>query len=116
MYAIEYFRRENGVSPVEEFLEDLRKSGDVLLIRTIAKYIDALKKHGKQMNSEFASNSYKQLEPNLMEIKPGKVRVLMTFKEGTFFLLHAFYKKTNKTPEQEKSIAKGRMRQILANK
>jgi phage-related protein len=116
MYAIEYYRRENGISPVEDFLEELRKSGNVLLIRTIAKYIDELKKHGKQMNMEFSPNSYEQLEPNLMEIKPGKVRVLMTFVEGKFYLLHAFYKKSNKTPEHEKSVARGRMKQILAKK
>jgi hypothetical protein len=96
MYAIEYYRRENRISPVEEFLEELRKSGNVLLIRTIAKYIDELKKHGKQMNMEFSPNSYEQLEPNLMEIKPGKVRVLMTFDEGTSICYMRFTKRATK--------------------
>lgn len=112
MYAIEYYQRENGVSPVKEFVESLNASGNWRLLKTIDKYIGALKEHGKLMNSEFSRNTFEQLEPDLYEIKPGMVRILLTFKDGTFFLLHAFYKKSNKTPEQDKAVARRRLRQI----
>jgi phage-related protein len=96
-------------------VKELHQSGDIVLIKTIHKYIEALKRHGKLMNMEFSKGTYEQLETNLFEIKPGRVRILFTYKEGTFYLLHAFYKKSNQTPEQEKSIARTRMRRVFAN-
>lgn len=115
MYSIEYYRRESNVAPVEDFIKEIHRSGDIVLIRTIHKYIEALKRHGKMMNTEFSQGTYEQLETNLFEIKPGKVRILFTYKEGSFYLLHAFYKKSNQTPEQEKSIARSRMKRVIAN-
>lgn len=45
----------------------------------------------------------------LFELRPGPHRIFYCYYEGTIVLLHAFRKKTNKTPRREIEIAYQRM-------
>lgn len=42
----------------------------------------------------------------MYELRPKNFRILLTEKEGVFYILNGFYKKTNKTPAAEKDIAR----------
>lgn len=58
----------------------------------------------------------KKLLPNLYELRVKSkiaVRVFYSPKTGIYYLLHAFIKKTQKTPEKELKIAIDRMKELL---
>jgi phage-related protein len=57
----------------------------------------------------------KRLAPNLYELRiRGKeeIRILYIFSKQTIFLIHAFKKKTQKTPQKEILIAQQRMKEL----
>jgi phage-related protein len=58
----------------------------------------------------------KKLLPNLYELRIKSsvaIRIFYSPRTNTYFLLHAFIKKTQKTPIRELKIAVDRMKQLL---
>lgn len=62
-------------------------------------------------------NITKHIEDNIWELRPGNNRVFyFFFDNNTFVLLHAFRKKTQKTPRKEIERAKSERDDYLAQK
>ena len=90
------FETERKEKPVEKFIKSLDK-------RTTAKvihHIDLLQQYGNKLGAPHS----KKLVGKLLELRiRGKqeVRIIYAFKKKTIYLLHAFTKKSQKTPKKE---------------
>ncbi len=86
---------------VESFLESLSSQEVAKVVRTI----ELLEEFGNGLGMPHS----KHLNGGLLELRVrGKreIRVLYCFHKQKSYLLHAFIKKTQKTPEKELSIAR----------
>ena len=107
-----YYVDHRGNNPVKEFLRSLN-------VKEMAKcysYIDLLREHGNSLSSQ-----YIERDGDLYQLRPefGNVEFRIfyfTLHEGEIYLLHAFKKKSNKTPSSEKQIAQERMSEIKKEK
>lgn len=107
-YKVFLFQTRRGEFPVSTFIGEQDKP----TIAKILRYINFVKNHGPFLKPPYA----KKLSNNLYELRiPGKVsiRIFYTIIQGKYYLLHAFKKKTQKTPLQELNTALDRSRQIL---
>ncbi len=91
----------------ERFVEEFIKNQDFSTIAKIAHTIDLLEKHGSRLGMPHS----KKISRNLYELRiRGKqeIRIIYGFVKSNIYLLHAFRKKTQKTPQKE--IRTGRKR------
>jgi phage-related protein len=102
-----FFETARGNQPVKEFIlgltkEDKKEVGSD--IRTVQR--------GFPMGLPLV----KKIRPNLWEIrstiKDGICRVFFTINESKMILLHAFVKKTQKSPSKELALAIERMKEF----
>lgn len=117
MWDVELYEKPNGRNPILEFLAELNPKERAKVIREI----DLLAEFGPGLI--FPHSRKIEGEPNnrLWELRPqlgtNAFRILYTRgkAEGkeTFMLLHAFRKKTNKTPEKELARARNRLTAYL---
>lgn len=97
-------------SPVTDFIDSQGKKDQATIIAALQSVSeDGLNAKGCQ---------FRQLEGKLWEIKikapSGGYRLLyITLDKELLFILHAFKKKTQKTPKKEISIARKRLKEIL---
>lgn len=102
-FTIEFYERENGDIPVEEFLLSLDKK----MRAKILGIMGILQEKGNQLREPYS----KHLEDGIFEIR-GKVatdisRVLYFFYyEGKIIFTNGFVKKTQETPKSEIKKAK----------
>ena len=102
-FIVEFYQKENGEIPVEEFLDSL----DVGMRSKLVMILKVLQEKGNQLREPYS----KHLEDGIFEIR-GKVgsdisRVLYFFYYGgKIILTNGFIKKTQKTPSKEIKKAK----------
>ena len=103
MHDIRFYRDPDGVQPAKEYLKDLQKQNGKnarIQARQIASYIQLLAEYGLSLSRNIidkVNNKY-----NIWELRPGSNRVFfVAWINGMFVLLHAFPKKTQKTPKRE---------------
>lgn len=92
------------VDEVLPFVPTLQKPTQAKILRQL----DLLEQYGHHLGPPHV----KQLRKDLYELRVrGKqeVRLLFTFRESICYVLHAFVKKTQRTPVREISTALGRM-------
>jgi|SRR3989344_3070407 len=107
-WKVKFFQTARGDLPVEDFI----KEQDRPTAAKISSYIQLLKTDGPYLKPPHI----KKLQDKLYEIRiSGKVaiRIFYTVKSGEYYLLHAFKKKTQKTPTQEIKIALDRINEIV---
>lgn len=107
-WKITVFETGRGDKPVEIFLRSLSSSA---LAKTL-RLIDLLEKYGNTLSMPHV----KFLKDNLFELRVrGKeeVRVLFAILGKNIFLLHAFKKKSQKTPQKELKTALQRLELVL---
>ena len=101
MYDVIFYRNRQNREPVHEFLLELAKQNSKdsrLNLRKIQDYIETLKRFGTRAGEPYV----KHLTGELWELRPLRSRIIFVgFYNGTFVLLHAFVKKTQKTPARE---------------
>lgn len=106
IFEVYVYSTKNGVSEINEWLEELGERDDQrskALIKKIRFQVDLLRKRGFLLNEPYS----KKLENNLFELRPVPERIIYgAFDGNCFVLLHHFRKKTNKTPKQEITKAK----------
>lgn len=106
MFIVTKYKTESGKCPFDEYIKELKRSGDIQSIVKIQHYISLLEELGDAVleNSTWA----KRIDENLFELRPKANRILyfMCAKNGEYVLLHCFKKKTQKTPLDEKEKAK----------
>lgn len=102
-YQVIFFQNSRGDRPVQSYVRNLDKS-------TYSKYVrltDILSNYGPLISMPYS----RKLTKNLSELRTkGKnpIRIIYTLIENKYFLLHAFQKKTQKTPLKEIQIAEKR--------
>ena len=102
-FTVEFYEKENGEIPVEEFLDSL----DIGMKSKLVMILKVLQEKGNQLREPYS----KHLEDGIFEIR-GKVgsdisRVLYFFYYGgKIILTNGFVKKTQKTPSKEIKRAK----------
>jgi len=105
MWNILLFETNRGEKPVKQFIRKLSKPAIAKIIRTI----NLLEKYGTFLNMPHA----KKIADNLYELRTRgtpDVRIFYMFKGKDIYLLHAFQKKSQKTPTNELKIALLRQR------
>ena len=85
-----------GKSPIEDFLVTLFKL-DKKLFSLVSSKLDLLDLSGTRAGNL----SFSYLRSGIWEVKVKNIRILFYKIDNGFLLLHAFYKKTKKTPERE---------------
>lgn len=107
-WNIKFFQTARGNYPVKEFIE---KQDEV----TYAKVLQATKLLAS--NGPFLKPPYiKKLQDKLYELRiSGSVtlRIVYTIFNNEYYLLHAFKKKSQKTPVHEIKKAVDRMKEII---
>ena len=103
MHDIRFYRDPDGVQPAKEYLKDLQKQNGKnarIQARQIASYIQLLAEYGLSLSRNIIDKVNDKF--NIWELRPGSNRVFfVAWINGMFVLLHAFPKKTQKTPKRE---------------
>ena len=101
---VHFFRSESGREPVREWLRSLPREER----RIIGEDLKTV-----QFGWPLGMPLVRKLDENLWEARsrlPNRIaRVIFTLGEGRLVLLHAFLKKTSKTPADDLSLAKTRL-------
>ena len=107
-WRVEYYLNQRGESPVKNFLQEQDK-------RVKAKVLDAIDiliESGPFLKPPYM----KKLDKDLYELRIKStvaVRVFYSPITGVYYLLHAFVKKTQKTPDREMKIALDRIKELI---
>jgi len=113
LYRVVFYRKENGETPVLDYMRALakEKSKDSRIKHNkIARYIKILAEKGKQAGEPFM----KHLDGEIWELRPLRDRILFAGTvDGCFVLLHSFMKQTQKTPPREIEQAKRELADYL---
>lgn len=107
-WKVNFYQTLRGEYPVRVFIKEQDKD----TYAKILSYILLLKTHGPFVKPPYA----KKLQDKLYELRiSGKVaiRIFYTIFGNEYYLLHAFKKKSQKTPERELKIAIDRMKKII---
>jgi len=108
-WNIEFYEDSQGVSPVKDYIliQDAKAQAKILRV------IDLLEEYGVTLPHTFAEKVNDVWE--LKERHGTEVyRILyFAFTGHKFILLHAFTKKTQKTPESEKKLAEKRRKDYI---
>ncbi|MBI2022245.1 type II toxin-antitoxin system RelE/ParE family toxin [Candidatus Daviesbacteria bacterium] len=108
-WKVLFFQTARGDYPVKKFIEEQ----DLATSAKIASSIELLETDGPYLKPPYI----KKLQDKLYELRvSGKVavRIFYTIKDGEYYLLHAFKKKSQKTPSQEIKTAHDRMMEVIA--
>lgn len=101
-WEVDFYTKENGEVPVEEFLDSLSDKEEAKVLRTI----QLLEEFGialKGPHCDYLGDGIYELRT---KISTNIFRVLyFHFENGKFVLTHGFTKKTQKTPPREKKMA-----------
>ena len=102
-FVVEFYEEENGESPVERFLDDLKRDQPRLYNLTLAglKKLENSHNHGEPLT--------KSIGDDLYEARIGDkniARILWFYAVNRrIVLLHGFCKKTNRIPPKHRRIA-----------
>jgi phage-related protein len=103
-----FFRTETGNEPVRAWLHEMSKEAK----RIIGEDIKTV-----QFGWPLGMPLVRKLEARLWEVRSnipdGIARVLFTIIDNDMILLHAFKKKSQKTPTQDLSLARFRLKQLM---
>ena len=107
-WKVLFFQTARGSSPVKEFI----KEQDEITYAKILNATVLLKNGGPFLKPPYI----KKLQDKLYELRVSGVlaiRIFYTIKNGEYYLLHAFKKKSQKTPPKELKIAIDRIKEIV---
>ena len=114
MYKVRFYRKKDGESPVEEYIKKLaaQKGKDARInLGKIRDYIKILEEHGTRAGEPFIKKV--DDKENIWELRPLGNRIFfVAWIENTFVLLHAFRKKTQKTPQRQIDQAKRELKDL----
>ena len=107
-WKVNFFQTARGDYPVQDFIEEQDKPTNAKIISAV----ELLETDGPYLKPPYI----KKLQDKLYELRiSGKVtiRIFYTIKNGEYHLLHAFKKKTQKTPPKEIKTALDRMKVLI---
>jgi phage-related protein len=108
-WQVNYYKTEDGESPIEEWLDSLNEKVRAKIFRNF----DLLEQFALDLKEPYV----KPLEDKLYEIRAkdtsGIYRIIyFSYTGKQFIMLNGFTKKTQKTPRKEIALAKQRMKEI----
>lgn len=104
-WQLRHYLDRRGNSPVEEFIERLPER-DRAKVRAGIAFLGEVGNRAREPLS-------KGLGKGLFELRVKSSRIFYCFKRsGVIVLLHAFTKKTQKTPKREMEIARRRLEEM----
>lgn len=102
-WDVEFYEKENGEVPVDEFLDSLSAKDEAKVMRTI-QLLEELGIHIRGPHCDYLGDNIYELRT---KISSNIYRVLYFHHENNKFVLtHGFTKKTQKTPPREIRLAK----------
>lgn len=107
-WNINFFQTARGEYPVKDFIAKQDQTTQARLIHAIA----LLETIGPYLKPPYI----KKLQYNLYELRVSgniAVRIFYTFHNNEYYLLHAFKKKSQKTPLKEIKTALDRMKELI---
>lgn len=111
-----FLETQNGKRPVAEFILN-RKLVSKTIHKKIVNILDILEQKGG--NFLIYSTKFKKMSGygkyNICEIKIKKYRIMCHLENNTLYLVHAFIKKTPKTPKKEIEITINRINNYIFN-
>ena len=109
-WTVESYQDRRGRFPVDDYIESLQPKDTARLTRMI----DLLEESGPMLRMPHARHLGGKIWELRVDGRPNSYRVLYAaLPGGVFLLLHAFAKKTDKTPEREIAIAERRLEDYL---
>lgn len=113
MYKIDFYEDKDGNKPARDYLKALRKKKDKnsrIKSDRITQYLRYLQENGTFIGQPVV----KHIEGDIWELRPDKDRVFfVVYQKGVFVLLHAFTKKTAKTPDKELERARAEYKDLM---
>ena len=106
-WEVKFFKTNRGEFPVKVFI----KEQDEVSYSKLLHSINLLTGNGPYLKPPYV----KKIQNNLYELRvSGKIqiRIFYTFYGNTYYLIHAFKKKSQKTPIKELRIAIDRLKKI----
>lgn len=106
-WKVNFYQNLRGESSVQEFILAQEK----INISKITRYIDLLENNGPFLKPPYI----KKIQDKLYELRisgQAEIRIFYTIRNGEYYLLHAFKKKTQQTPLKELKIALNRIREL----
>ena len=94
----------NGKAPLREYIENLKQQNGKdtrIQLNNIQDYINLLQERGTQLPQTICKHFSGRKHSWLWELRAGKNRVLFTMDKDSYLILHAFKKKSQKTPKEE---------------
>lgn len=111
-WRVLFYQDAQGRRPVEEWVRALSEKEQARVRRTIGLLMD----YGTQLGMPHSRHLRNKLWELRVAAGRDDYRILYVAEIGRrFFLLHAFSKKTAKTPERELAIAERRAADLQAN-
>jgi phage-related protein len=108
---IDFFRKKNGEAPVRDFLKALPKSDRVAVGRDLRKLQD-----GTRRGMPYERNLGAGLSEVRATTSRGAIRIFFTLLTlpamPVMMLLHAIFKKSQKTPKADLDLARSRARDV----
>ncbi len=107
-WKVKFFQTLRGDYPVKEFIVEQDRATRTKISLSIRLLID----YGPFLKPP----DIKKLQDKLYELRiPGKtsVRIFYTIKNSEFYLIHAFKKKSQKTPSKDIKKALDRLRELI---
>ena len=113
MYDAVAHRRDDNISPYQRFRDEVLKSGDKKTLGIANATVTKLGEVGLDLLS---TNMMDNIEDGIYEPRTGKYRIFCFFDSprSRFVLLNGFRKTTRKTPESEKTQARGLVAEYLS--
>jgi len=106
-WKVKFFRTAKGNYPVKEFIEKQDKKAYARIIRTI----ELLENYGPFMRVPHSKKVRNKLY-ELRIIGKKSIRIFYTRFNNQYYLVHAFKKKSQKTPKQELGTALDRIKEL----
>lgn len=106
-YIVRFYQNAREEIPVKVFIATQNDQTKAKFLRLY----ELLRDYGPRL----AYPHTKKLTKDIFELRirgTTEIRILYTCKNGEYFLLHAFQKKTQKTPMKELKIAQSRLTEI----
>ena len=105
MYEVFAYSTPGGSRPYQEFLQTVRRNGDLNTLRRFRDATEKLKQNGLTLlNSSMMDN----IENDIYELRVGPYRVFCFYdrRYDEFVLLNGVRKQTQRTPEGQKARAR----------
>lgn len=113
LFKVRFYKDKQGRQPALEYIRELSEKSDKdsrINLNKINNYIEALKQYGTRIGKPFV----KYLDKGIWELRPLGNRIFfVVWVDETFVLLHAYEKKSQKTPEKELKRALQEYKELL---